>query len=121
MVTVELSEAELAESYQAWLEEVGLSVETVKVKLADEKFKVSMKKVGIPVYMVEEFEMLGTYTFLDGKLKFQLEEVAPDAPWVWIITPTTDDVMVGVTEGIHVTGVEIDTGRMIIKGLKLTS
>lgn len=46
------------------------------------------EKVGLLIYMLEEFRMSGAYNVLDGKLKFQLEKVVPDAPWVWAITPT---------------------------------
>lgn len=116
-VRLELTEAELAEGYKTWIESVGLSIEEVKVILTDGKIEVLMMNVGIPIYMIEAFKMVGTYTILDHQLKFQLEEVEPEAPWVWIITPTADDVMAGMTENIDVTEVEIADGKMIITGL----
>lgn len=115
-VVLEITEAELAERYKAWIEGVGLDVETVQVTLADEQMEILMQDVGIPIYMIPEFRMVGSYTVLDGRLSFQLEKVAPDAPWVWIITPTADDVMAGITKDIHVTQVEITDGKIIITG-----
>jgi len=113
---LEIAETELAERYKAWIESAGLSIEAVEVKLADEKMEILMNNVGIPIYMIQEFKMAGSYTILDGQLKFQLEQVAPDAPWVWVITPTADDVMAGMTKDIHVTELEITAGKMIITG-----
>lgn len=120
-VAIELGEVELAEGYKSWIKDAGLSIEAVEVELANDRMEVLMKNVGIPVYMIEEFKMIGTYIVVDGELKFQLEEVAPDAPWVWVITPTADDVMAEMIEGIYVTEVEIVDGSLIVKGLEAES
>ena len=118
---MELTEQELAERFKAWIENAGLSIETVQVKLAGEKMEVLMKDVGIPTYTIEDFRMLGTCAVLDGKLKFHLEKVAPDAPWVWVIAPTADEVMAGMTKDVQVTEVKIADGKMIVSGLNVSS
>jgi len=118
---MELTEQELAEHFKAWIENAGLSFETVLVKLANGKMEVLMTNVGIPIYMIQEFKMVGTYAIIDGRLQFQLEEAAPDAPWVSVITPTADEVMAGITEGIHITDVKIADGKMIVSGLNVSS
>ena len=121
VVVMELTEQELAEHFKAWIENAGLSTETVLVKLANGKMEVLMTNVGIPIYMIQEFKMVGTYATIHGRLQFQLEEAAPDAPWVSVITPTADEVMAGVTEGIHITDVKIADGKMIVSGLNVSS
>lgn len=115
---MEFTEQELAERFKAWIENAGLSIETVQVKLTGAKMEVLIKDVGIPTYTIKEFRMLGTCAVLDGKFKFHLEKVAPDAPWVWVVTPTADEVMAGMTEGIYITDVKIAGGKMIVSGLK---
>ena len=118
---MELTEQELAERFKAWIENAELSIETVQVKLANGKMKVLMMNVGIPIYILQEFKMVGSYAVLNGRLKFQLEEFAPDAPWAWVIAPTADEVMAGMTKDIQVTEVKIADGKMIVSGLKVSS
>jgi hypothetical protein len=37
---------------------------------------------------------------------------------VWVVTPTADEVMAGMTKDIQVTDVKIADGKMIVSGLK---
>jgi hypothetical protein len=62
--------------------------------------------------------MVGTFRAESGRVRFTLESVTPAVPQASMISVGMDYAMLGLTQDLHVTDVQVADGKVIITGTK---